>query len=132
VLAAWISYRLLRSPKIFAVQRVPRWDCGFGGLTPRMQYTSSAFSQPLRRVFHPLYELREHTDTTPRGHPLLTPAELTFELKVGDRSWRHAYLPLAHWIESASRQIGRIQTGNIRTYIAYSFFTLLALLAVVS
>jgi hypothetical protein len=97
-----------------------------------MQYTSSAFSQPLRRVFHPLYELHEQATRESRGHALSTPAALDFELRIGDRSWRHAYLPLAHSVEAAARQIGRIQTGNIRTYIAYSFFTLIALLAMVS
>lgn len=130
--AGGIGYRLLTSPKAVPAVRVPRWDCGFGGLTVRMQYSSSAFSQPLRRVFHPLFELREQTSTTPRGHALGTPARLDFHLEVEDRSWRHVYEPLARGIEAAARQIGRIQTGNIRTYIAYSFFTLLALLAVVS
>lgn len=132
VAAASIGYRLLTSPKAVPAVRVPRWDCGFGGLSARMQYTSSAFSQPLRRVFRPLFELREQTVTTPRGHLLGTPARLDFRLEIQDRSWRHLYEPLVRWIEAAARQIGRIQTGNIRTYIAYSFFTLLALLAVVS
>ena len=131
-IAAWLSYRLLRQPRLAPRCAQPRWDCGFGGLDPRMQYTSSAFSQPLRRVFHPLYELREESQAEHRGHRLLTPAALSFDLQVGDRSWPHAYLPVAHRVEAAARQIGRLQTGNIRTYIAYSFFTLLVLLAVVS
>ncbi len=130
--AGWISYRLLTSPKAVPATRVPRWDCGFGGLTARMQYTSSAFSQPLRRVFHPLFELREQTSTKPRGHALGTPSRLDFRLHVEDRSWRLFYAPLGHWIEAAARRIGRIQTGNIRSYIAYSFVTLLVLLVVVS
>jgi hypothetical protein len=31
-----------------------------------------------------------------------------------------------------SKQVGRIQTGNIRTYLGYSFVTLLILLWVIS
>ena len=130
--AAWISFRLLRAPRLAPVRDQPRWDCGFGGLDARMQYTSSGFSQPLRRVFQPLYEIHEQTTPEHRGHPLSTPAAPNFELRIADRSWRHGYLPLARGVEAAARQIGRIQTGNIRTYIAYSFFTLLALLALVS
>jgi len=34
-----------------------------------------------------------------------------------------------HW---SVRQVGRIQTGNIRVYLGYSFFTLLLLLWVIS
>lgn len=132
LIAGWIGYRMLRSPRITAEREVPRWDCGFGGLTARMQYTSSAFSQPLRRVFDPLYEVRETVRSEPRGQALDTAARLEFDLAVDDRSWRHGYLPIGRWVESAARKIGRIQTGNIRTYIAYSFFTLLLLLVVVS
>lgn len=131
-LAAWLVYRQLRASRAAPVEPVPRWDCGFGGLSPRMQYSAGAFSQPLRRVFRPLFDVQEAVGTEPRGHGLLTPRSLSFRLDVGDRSWPYVYQPLARWIESTARQIGRIQTGNIRTYIAYSFFTLLLLLAVVS
>jgi NADH:ubiquinone oxidoreductase subunit 5 (subunit L)/multisubunit Na+/H+ antiporter MnhA subunit len=31
------------------------WDCSFGGLSPRMQYTATGFSKPLRIVFRVLY-----------------------------------------------------------------------------
>ncbi|MDX9872240.1 MAG: proton-conducting transporter membrane subunit, partial [Clostridia bacterium] len=31
------------------------WDCGFGGLNSRMQYTATGFSKPLRIVFRTLY-----------------------------------------------------------------------------
>jgi hypothetical protein len=132
LIAGWFGYRLLRSPRVVPERNVPRWDCGFGGLTARMQYTSTAFSQPLRRVFDPLYEVRETVRSEPRGQALDTAARLEFDLAVDDRSWRHGYLPIGRWVESAARKIGRIQTGNVRTYIAYSFFTLLLLLAVVS
>src|SRR2546428_12833600 len=31
------------------------WGCGRAGQTPRMEYTSTAFAEPLRRVFAELY-----------------------------------------------------------------------------
>jgi hypothetical protein len=37
-----------------AISRVPIWDCGFEKLTPRMQYTGTAFAMPLRRIFGPV------------------------------------------------------------------------------
>jgi len=35
-------------------------------------------------------------------------------------------------VTTAARHIGKIQTGNIRVYLGYSFFTLLFLLWVIS
>jgi len=42
------------------------------------------------------------------------------------------YQPIAHGVNSLAKQVGRIQTGNIRVYLSYSFATLLLLLWVIS
>jgi hypothetical protein len=38
------------------------------------------------------------------------------------------YEPVSRWVLSAARFVSRIQTGRVRTYLAYSFVTLLVLL----
>src|SRR5207245_5246169 len=38
-----------------AIRRADTWGCGRIGQTPRMEYTSSAFAEPLRRIFSELY-----------------------------------------------------------------------------
>jgi hydrogenase-4 component B len=129
-LAGWAAYRFVRRYGAGEIRRGVPWDCGFGGLTPRMQYTSTAFSQPIRRIFAPVWEIREDLKT---GDALaLEPVAVHYHLDVGDRSWRAVYVPIAQWIEGMARKVALIQTGNVRTYIAYSFFTLLLLLGVVS
>ena len=45
-----LGYLFLKRGAVPA-RRAYAWDCGFGQLTQRMQYTSTAFSQPIRRVF---------------------------------------------------------------------------------
>ncbi|MHB8346506.1 MAG: hydrogenase 4 subunit B [Acidiferrobacterales bacterium] len=106
------------------------WDCGFGGLNARMQYTSTAFAQPIRRVFAPVWQIDEHIDTVRVSATRVT--GLRHHLHIGDWSWSAVYLPIGRLVLAAARRVGRIQTGSIRIYLAYSFFTLLLLLWLIS
>ena len=54
------------------------------------------------------------------------------QLQVQDKSWARLYEPIGHLVLAAARRIGRLQTGSIHTYLAYSFFTLILLLWVVT
>jgi len=114
------------------MRRANPWDCGFGGLNPRMQYTSASFSMPIRRIFRPVWDVNEPVEeTTDRVQPLLLTG-IRHQMQIGDRSWAVLYEPIAHWVQAGARRIGAIQTGSIRTYLAYSFFTLLLLLWVIT
>jgi formate hydrogenlyase subunit 3/multisubunit Na+/H+ antiporter MnhD subunit len=106
------------------------WDCGFGPLNSRMQYTSSAFSQPIRRVFAPAWKIEERLDTVPETGVLARARSLRHQLHVHDWSWLKGYLPIGRLVLGAARRIGHIQTGSIHTYLTYSFVTLLVLLVV--
>ncbi len=108
------------------VRRTIPWACGFGPLDARMQYTSTAFTHPIRRIFRPVWEIHEEVETG--GDRGLRPAALRHRLHVEDRSWRVLYEPVGRWVAVAARQVGRIQTGSVRTYLAYSFLTLVVLL----
>jgi len=114
------------------MKRAEPWDCGFGGLNARMQYTSTSFSMPIRRIFRPVWDVNEPIEeTTDRVQPLLLTG-IRHQMQIADRSWAVLYEPIAHWVQVAARRIGAIQTGSIRTYLAYSFFTLLLLLWVIT
>lgn len=130
MVAGWVSLRLWRHSN--DVRRAVPWDCGFGGLNARMQYTATAFAQPLRRIFQPLWEIRESIESEPSRDSGLQPGVLHYRLEINDHSWRSLYLPISRGVDDMARRVSRIQTGQIRTYIAYSFFTLLILLWVVS
>ena len=104
----------------------PPWDCGFGPLSNRMQYTSTAFAQPLRRIFSPLWQVEEKIEETQNA--TLQRTHLYYQLQLFDRSWAALYQPIAQGVMIVARRVAYIQTGNIRTYLAYSFFTLLILL----
>lgn len=120
-----IGYLLLHRRATIARRGYP-WDCGFGMLNARMQYTSTAFAQPIRRVFGPTWRVEERIDAVPAPPARMT--GMRYQLHIGDWSWIMAYAPIGQLILSAARRIRRIQTGSIRVYLAYSFFTLLILL----
>lgn len=129
-LAAWLGiwgWLRRRRGRPVIVRRDP-WDCGFGALTPRMQYTATAFAMPFKEVFRPVWRLgeqhvREMDETLPTR-----PKHLEHQLEVEDRTWRWFYAPIGHWVLAAARRVARIQTGHIRHYLAYSFVTLVVLL----
>jgi hypothetical protein len=113
-------------------RRAEPWDCGFGGLTARMQYTSGAFSMPIRRIFQPVFDLRENLEEQKSGPEDTRILVLRYHFQVIDRAWNAIYEPTGVAVKNLARKVGRLQTGNIRTYLSYSFFTLIFLLWVIS
>ena len=131
LIAGGISFRYLRRDPAVVLRESETWDCGFGGLTPRMQYTSSAFTMPFRRIFAKVWLADEKIDIQPGAMPQQV-TDIHYQLHIEDHSWPEIYQPIEKSVNHVARLVGRIQTGNIRVYLSYSFFTLLFLLWVVS
>jgi hypothetical protein len=125
LLLAGLTLWLLRGGAVQRVRRRDAWDCGFGPPSARMQYTATAFAQPIRRVFGALFHIDEsvvpHGDGPPRH-----------QLQVGDRVWGLFYLPVVRTLESAARRVVRLQSGNVRVYLGWTLATLLVLLGITS
>ncbi len=129
---AWgLSWLLLHPRGRRTVRCAAPWDCGFGPLTPRMQYTSTAFAQPIRRVFEPVWKVDEQVERI-TDKDALRVVGLRHQLQISDRAWQTLYEPAGTAVLGIARRITRLQTGNIRVYLAYSFFTLLVLLWLIS
>jgi len=131
VLVFGLGYVFLKRGKA-PVRRSEPWDCGFGGLTPRMQYTSTAFSQPIRRVFQGVWKVDEHLDTETSAGLNPRVLALRYRMHTHDWSWLWCYEPIGRLVQAAANRIGFIQTGNIHTYLKFSFVTLLVFLWIVS
>ncbi len=131
VIAGGISYHYLRRDPAVALRKSDTWDCGFGGLTPRMQYTSSAFTMPFRRIFSKVWIINETIEKQQGAMPLQV-TDIRYELHVDDHSWPKLYQPIEKSVNRVARLVSRMQTGNIRVYLSYSFFTLIFLLWVIS
>jgi len=132
LIAAGVCYWYLHRNPLTVMRRADTWDCGFGGLTPRMQYSSSAFTMPFRRIFAKVWLIDEQITKDMQGAMDQDVAAVHYQLHIQDHSWPRIYQPIAQGVNSLAKQVGRIQTGNIRTYLGYSFATLLLLLWVIS
>jgi hypothetical protein len=112
-----------------AVHRGAIWDCGFEKLTPRMQYTATAFAMPIRRIFGHLFAIRERVRPTRHDGASPYPRRLAYSLRVRDRFWNWCYRPIGTASLLLARQAGRLQQRRIQSYLIYSFVTVLVLLA---
>ncbi len=99
------------------------WDCGCGRLDPRMQDTAEGFGQPIRHIFVSFFAMERDL---PSPHDLAP----RYRVKVSDRLWQGAYLPIADLLQRAANSVAWLQQGRISVYLTYSFITLVVLLAV--
>jgi hydrogenase-4 component B len=117
-------------PKGSRVRRDVPWSCGHAQTSPRMQYTGTAFVQPLRQIFSGLYRPEVHAHLE-RPQPLLT-RQVRYVVHVRDRIVQHLYLPLGHAVTAAAGWLGRQHQRGIHAYLTYIFITVLVLLAFVA
>ncbi len=120
----WLMVLWLRRGPVRRVRRVDPWDCGFAPPAAHMQYSATAFAQPVRRVFGPLFEISESVDAGAEGQ--------RYRLRVSDRIWIWLYAPVALGVERAARAAAWLQRGHVRIYLAWTLATLIVLLWVVS
>ena len=107
------------------MRRAPAWDCGFPGLTARMQDSAEGYGQPIKQIFEPLFRLQRH-------HPSAFDAEPRYDSRIEDRLWYWLYLPVVRLAERASALVALLQHGRTALYLTYSFATLLLLLILVA
>jgi hypothetical protein len=106
------------------------WGCGRVAGSARMEYTATAFAEPLRRVFAELY--RPTRDLSIDFHP----ASKYFVQSIEYRSEIHPWLervlydrPL-HVLRTAATWVRRLQGGSVHLYLLYMTLALLVLLTV--
>ena len=104
------------------------WDCGFGKLNARLQYSATGFSKPIRIVLRGLYrparELQVEQGPSPYYHKSMkyvVSTEPIFE--------KYFYRPLVSVFTNLSGKVMLVvQTGSVHTYLLYIFVTLVVLL----
>jgi formate hydrogenlyase subunit 3/multisubunit Na+/H+ antiporter MnhD subunit len=122
----WIVVRVVARPRV----RVgDTWGCGRIGQTPRMEYTSTAFAEPLRRVFDQLYRPNED-----RAVGVVRPESpyyiqsMTYQTTIHPWFQRALYDPLIEGVEQVAGWARRMQSGSVNAYLGYIVFVLVVLL----
>lgn len=119
LLGGWVVKRLYHG----RLRRTPAWDCGYHFQGPRAQDTAEGFSQPIRRIFEPMFRMERH-------FPSIRDSKPYFEVKIEDHFWHWLYLPVARIAGRISTLITNLQGGRIAVYLMYSFLTLILLILV--
>jgi formate hydrogenlyase subunit 3/multisubunit Na+/H+ antiporter MnhD subunit len=119
IACAWLMSAWLWRGSQKRLRRREVWDCGFGPPTPRMQYSATGFSQPIRRVFAPILNSTE----------TITPK---YRLTVTDYTTIWLYEPLVQFVTGTARRVAQLQSGHVRHYLGWTLVTLLLLLVLVS
>jgi len=118
-------------PRGESIRRSVLWSCGNPHTHARMQYSASSFSQPLRRILVGIYQPEEHIHNEKNRHKLLT-RKVHFTSLVRDIAVQKLYQPIAEFVLSLAKRLDRQHQTGIHTYLAYTFYTILFLLALLS
>jgi len=104
------------------------WDCGFTHQTPMMQYSSTAYSNPilviLRVIFRPIYK------TTNLNSSPYNRTQLAYEQKVTKPISEYIYAPIIATHKKLAQFLNtHLQNGHIQQYLLYILVTLILLIA---
>jgi len=126
IAAAWLGARLAGRARRVVIRRT--WDCG-SPLTSRSEITPTGFSRTIITIFKAL--LRPVTETDTEYHddtaPYLAKSK-TVHLSLPDIYRAYLYSPAAGMVALGAHKAKRVQTGNLNTYLLYTFVTLIVLL----
>ncbi|MDQ6955004.1 MAG: hydrogenase 4 subunit B, partial [Mariprofundaceae bacterium] len=115
-------------PKGTTIRRSKMWSCGNPHTHARMQYNGTSFSQPLRRIFADIYQADEHEHAERHQHKLLT-TRVKYVVHVADMAVKHLYQPIGLLTLWIAKIIHHEHQRGIHVYLAYTFATVLFLLA---
>jgi len=102
-----------------ALRRADTWGCGRIGQTPRMEYTASAFAEPLRRVFSELYRPAEDLSISAHPESRYFVRTITYTSHVVPWFERAFYDPLIRGTRAVATRVRRLQAGSIHLYLLY-------------
>jgi hydrogenase-4 component B len=126
----------LAVPRLVAARRVRRaarlWDCGGGGLTPRMEYTATSFAEPLQRVFDDVLRPEQDIDVTPHRESAYLVEAVAYHRRIPDRIEHRLYGPVLAAVAAWGVVGRRLATGSVHRYLAYGFYAFIGLLVVLA
>src|SRR5690242_11471881 len=104
------------------------WDCGFGSLNERMEYTPTSLSQPIRAVFKVFFRPRNQTEKESFGENSYLLKTVKIETAIKNIFEELLYTPIVSSFIFFFDKVRRLQTGKINAYLLYIMITLVLLL----
>ncbi len=111
------------------VRTADTWGCGRISQTARMEYTASAFAEPLRRVFAELYRPTEDLSISVHPESRYFVQSITYTSEVVPWFEKAFYDPVTRAIQALAAQVRRLQAGSVHLYLLYVAMALVVALA---
>ncbi len=103
------------------------WGCGLK-LSPRMEYTATAFVQPIKRVFSTIYQPTVNLETEFLDESRYFSKRRHFEFHIEPLFEKYLYDPVVAFFATLADRLKVIQAGSLHLYLTYIFVTLIVLL----
>jgi hydrogenase-4 component B len=103
------------------------WDCGIPGLTPRMQYTATAFTKPLRIIYKRIYLPSRDLKVRYALKPFFV-TSIRYGSEITPFFERYVYEPATRFIHAVAGKVKLLQSGSLQLYLGYILITLILLL----
>jgi hydrogenase-4 component B len=103
------------------------WDCGLPALTPRMQYSATAFTKPIRLIFKKIYLPRRELKVSFTVKPFFVKT-MRYRGEITPFFERYLYDPVTTFIHKFAGRVRLLQSGNLQLYLGYILVTLILLL----
>lgn len=113
-----------------AATTVPLWACGAGALTPRMQYTASAFAEPLQRVFDDVLRPDTDIEVSHLAESRYMLDRIRYRRQIADAVEVRFYTPVLRLIGAGAKLVRRAHNGRLHRYLGYGTVGLLVALVV--
>ncbi len=106
------------------------WGCGRVGQTARMEYTATAFAEPLRRVFAELYRPTEDVSIDFHPESKYFVQSIAYRSEVHPWFERRLYAPVVSFLRVMAFRVRWLQAGSLHLYLLYMILALVVLLLV--
>lgn len=126
-IASAVTYFIYGKRKVTAGKT---WDCGYYQLSPRTEYTATAFSKPFRIAFS--FFLLPYTKTEKIRDSFYHIKSFKYEVFTTPVFRRYIYQPIIGLVFRIAHKVRKLQPGSIHLYIAYIFITMLSLIIFVN
>jgi formate hydrogenlyase subunit 3/multisubunit Na+/H+ antiporter MnhD subunit len=115
-----------------AVRRTEAWGCGRELLTARMEYTATAFGEPLTRVFEDVLSPAHDLDVSHAAESRYYVEAASFHTTLDDAFERHLYRPAAGGLRRWGAMARQVPNGSVHRYLAFGLVALIVVLVVVA
>jgi formate hydrogenlyase subunit 3/multisubunit Na+/H+ antiporter MnhD subunit len=121
----WLLMRLVSNR---TTRTSETWGCGINSQNSSMEYTASGFSEPILKIFRPIYRTREKAERNFYDEGKSIFKDGTAEIHTFKLFEERIYLPIANFVQKLSNTISNLHDVDLDTYILYSFAAVVILI----